>query len=180
MRRPLALLLSIAAITFTFEDAEAQSIIRPSSRPWWFAGGLGPAVGVTTSRGGGGTFTQFMLSQEIGGHFSGDGEGPALAGHISEAFGRGIFRLTLGPRFYYDIEIANKGIYVAPYAQIGYTLFADTVDPHYVNMQFGVSGRFVLEDRGLLFIQLGNFDFNFNDNGLILFWDLQMGGGVTF
>ncbi len=175
--------LVAAALTFLpSATAEAQDVVRPSTRPWWFAGGLGPSIFVTTDRGSRGGFTQFMLTQEIGGHFSGDGEGPALGAHLSESFGSGFFRFTVGPRFWYDIQVAsNLGVYVTPDAQLGYTFFSGRVfSSHAVNLQAGCAARVVLGDRGMVFMRPVSFDFNFNDNGMVLTYNLIMGGGVTW
>jgi hypothetical protein len=40
--------------------------------------------------------------------------------------------------------------------------------------------RVVLGDRGMVFLRPVSFDFNFNDNGMILTYNLIMGGGVTW
>jgi len=166
----------------------APRVLRPGTHPWWFQGGFGPSAyvtgGETGGRGGfGGSFTQFMLTQEIGGHFSGDFEGPALAAHFAEAFGgpgRGAnFRFTTGPRFYYDIQVNDQyGIYIAPYGQIGYT-FWDLASNHYFNLQFGATCHIVLADRAVVGAQLVSFDFNIGDVWLMNY-SMQFFGGVSW
>lgn len=186
----LAGAFTLAALMGVSSSAEAAPrVLRPGTHPWWFQGGFGPSVAVTGGQTGGrgfgrgGDFTQFMLTQEIGGHFSGDFEGPGLVAHFAEAFGGRFaapFRFTTGPRFYYDIQVNDQyGIYIAPYGQIGYTFWDFPGAEHYFNLQFGASCHIVLADRAVVGAQLVNFDFNIGD-----FWwmnySMQFFGGVSW
>jgi hypothetical protein len=180
---------AVASAMVTLPSATADAapeVLRPGTRPWWFAGGFGPSIHVANSfggrgRGGFGGFTQFMLTQEIGGHFSGEFEGPALGAHLSESFGSGVFRFTVGPRFWWDIQVVDDlGLYITPDAQIGYTLYSGFGTAHNVNLQFGAAGRLILGDRGMVFARIVAFDFNFGDIPMILTYNLILGGGVTW
>jgi hypothetical protein len=176
-----ALALGVVMSASVEADA-APRVLRPGTHPWWFQGGLGPSVGVTGTNGGN-LPTQFMLTQEIGGHFTNDFEGPGLVAHFAEAFGgrgRGNnnFRFTTGPRFYYDIQVNDSyGIYIAPYGQIGYTFVEN--DFHFFNLQFGATAHIILADRAVVGAQLVNFDINVGD-----FWfmnyTMQFFGGVSW
>ena len=173
----------MAALTAGVDAAEAAPprVLREGTHPWWFQGGLGPSAFVTNSFGSRGSFTQFMLTQETGGHFTGDFEGPALVAHFAEAFGGGPgspFRFTTGPRFYYDIQPSDGwGIYIAPYAQVGYT-FVER-NEHFFNLQFGASMHMILADRAVVGVQLVNFDFNIADY-FFMNYSMQFFGGVSW
>ncbi len=174
--------LALGGVMTASSEAEAAPrVLRPGTHPWWFQGGFGPSVGVTDDFGG--VYpTQFMLTQEIGGHFTGDFEGPALVAHFAEAFGGGRgapFRFTTGPRFYYDIQVNDQyGIYIAPYGQIGYT-FVER-DNHAFNLQFGASCHIILADRAVVGAQLVNFDINVGDQYFFMNWSMQFFGGVSW
>ncbi|HHH27851.1 MAG TPA: hypothetical protein ENK57_05840 [Polyangiaceae bacterium] len=173
--------LAVGGVTAVSATAEAAPrVLRPGTHPWWFQGGFGPSVGVTGTRGAS-LPTQFMLTQEIGGHFTGDFEGPALVAHFAEAFGGrgGLFRFTTGPRFYYDIQVNDQyGIYIAPYGQIGYTFIER--DNHAFNLQFGGSMHMILADRAVVGAQLVNFDINVGDAFWFMNWSMQFFGGVSW
>lgn len=163
-------------------------ILEPSKRPWFFTGALGPSILID----GPGSFgfykcgrvfcggdTQLMLQFEIGGHFSGDGSGPALGAGFDFGFG-GAFRFEPGLKFWYDIgPIADMAIYVTPSVQVGYGYQNLSSDRHAFNVQLGASGRVVLGNRGMLFAQLLGFDIHAKNNVLVTY-NILFGGGVTF
>jgi hypothetical protein len=160
----------------------APDVLRPGTHPWWFAGGIGPAFGVTSEygRGWGSHWNQFALTEEIGGHFSGEFEGPALGAHFQQGFGNHFFRSTIGLRFWYDIQVVDDlGLYIAPDGQLGWTYIDTPGGDHFLNFQFGAAGRLILGDRGMVFARVACFDFNFGD----IWWlnyNLILGGGVTW
>lgn len=163
-------------------------ILEPSKRPWFFTGAIGPSILID----GPGNFgfyrcgrvfcggdTQLMLQMEIGGHFSGDGSGPALGAGMNFGFGGG-FRFEPGLKFWYDIgPIADMAIYVTPHVQLGYGYQAQVSDRHAFNVQLGASGRVVLGNRGMLFAQLVGFDIHAK-NDVLVTYNILFGGGVTF
>lgn len=183
----LAASLGVAAAIPASAHA-VPKILEPSKRPWFFTGAVGPSILID----GPGVFgfyrcgrvfcggdTQLMLQFEIGGHFSGDGSGPALGAGFNFGFG-GAFRFEPGLKFWYDIgPIADMAIYVTPSVQVGYGYQNLSSDRHAFNVQIGASGRVVLGNRGMLFAQLVGFDIHAKNNPLVTY-NILFGGGVTF
>lgn len=205
-RRRLAvragLFAGVAAVGVAVLPGEALAvpeILQPSTRPFFFTGGIGPSILMAGDYGLGwghrgcygylggcyrGADAQFMLQLEFGYHFSGDGEGPALGAGLDMGFG-GNFRVEPGVKFWYDIEIADMAIYVTPYAQLGYGFVQP--DYHAFNIQFGASCRIVLGDRGMLYMTPVGIDLDpgghsrgGNGSGILATWNIMFGGGVTF
>ncbi|MCC6523958.1 MAG: hypothetical protein IT373_14965 [Polyangiaceae bacterium] len=173
--------------------SDGGDILRPGTRPWFFAGGFGPSI-LLEGRGGyyygpgrcfglgcrgGRGDTQFMLQFEIGYHFSGDSSGPALGLATDLGFG-GPFRAEPGLKFWYDIgPIADMGIYITPTVQLGYGYINQSGDAHAFNVQIGTSLRIVLGDRGLVYVQPFCADIHAKTN-VLLTHNIIFGGGVTF
>ena len=171
------LAIAAALLTSTIES-RAQDLVEPSTNPMWASLSLGPAIGVANF-----PTTQFKLTQEFGYHFSGEGEGPALGLSIGESFGDGVFVFQPGPKFWWDIQIMDDlGIYVTPQAQVGYGLLTGFgATSHNFNWLFGVEGRVVLGDRGIVTFRPLSFDFFAGDVAdVVVRYDLMFGGGVTF
>jgi hypothetical protein len=177
--------------------AEAQDILAPSDRPHFFAGGVGP------------TFyafhrpcrqfrsrylcrrTAFKAGLDYGYHFSGEFEGPAIGVSIEQTFDDSLYTFNPAFKLWWDIEIADKAIYVTPFAKIGYLLGSDWFDHsfgqdfiHGLNLGFGVEGRTVLHNRALLFLRLIHVDTflgDFPDDDIFLAnWTILIGGGVVW
>jgi hypothetical protein len=98
-----------------------------------------------------------MLTQELGWHVSGDGEGFALGLAIGEGFGNRIFRFQPSFKMWWDIQVVEElALYVTPGLELGYALFHADAGPfgsaneHTFHAQAGVEARLVLADRGLL------------------------------
>ena len=77
-------------------------------------------------------------------------------------------------------------IYVAPFAKAGYA-FATCSGcsmGHYFNIGFGVEGRVVLADRGMLFFRPLQLDTYMGGSryfaGFVVNYSMLIGGGVTF
>lgn len=190
----LAVTLALATLTLA-EDVQAQSpdngVLRPSSRPTYAAFGIGPSFGLTacgeSGCGDATALTQVKLAQEIGWHVSGDGEGFALGASVEEAFGDNIFRFQPGFKMWWDIQPSQKlALYIAPTLKVGYALFSADAGPlgsatdHAFNAQVGVAGRLVLGDRGMLFFRPITIDTFTTEDGVLLTYDVMIGGGVTF
>ncbi|MBI4951608.1 MAG: hypothetical protein HY908_06215 [Myxococcales bacterium] len=200
---PVLVAVAGVAVGVCASPGEAHAvpeILEPSTRPWFFTGGIGPSIvmagdyglgwghrGCDWRWGGcwGGADAQFMLQVEIGYHFSGDGAGPALGFGMDMGFG-GSFRIEPGLKFWYDIgPIADMAIYVTPYAQLGYGYVQP--DYHAFNIQFGASCRIVLGDRGMLFmtpigidLDPGGHSRSAGSSSVLATWNIMFGGGVTF
>jgi hypothetical protein len=159
--------------------SSAQGMLEPGTRPMFVDVGLGPAILVLP----GGGFTQFKLEQEFGYHFSGDSAGPAIGIAISESFGGSSFIFQPGPKFWYDIQLGDNAIYISPQGKLGYALISAGGTGHAFNWQFGLEGKLILGDRGLIFFRPLAFDFFAGDVGsesFLMRYDLMFGGGVTF
>ena len=186
LRRLGAVAIGLAAFCAVMLDGmpaqAAPDVLRPGTHPWWFAGGIGPSFGVAGRGGYGHSWrNQFNFTEEIGGHFSGEFEGPALGAHFQQGLGNHFFRSTIGIRFWYDIQVVDDlGLYIAPDAQLGWTYIDAGGDDHFMNLQFGAAGRLILGDRGMVFARVACFDFNFGDTYWWMNYNLILGGGVTW
>jgi len=161
------------------DEAEARPrILRPGTRPAVYMGGIGGDIGL--NHGGG----DLVIHNTLGYHFSGDSSGPALGGDLDLLIGGG-FGMALGPRFWYDIQIAGMSIYIAPYVRPALVLLfgAGAVEAA-VNIQFGVRGKVILNNRAVLFLEFPGIGINIapTATGTIVSARLRMmfGAGVTF
>ena len=174
----------LCAVSLTTSIASADDILAPSTNPAWAALNLGPSIAVLACGSGGcasGSFTQFKLTQEIGYHVNGEGDGFAIGAAISEAFGNGLFRFQPGFRMWGDIAVDDDlAIYITPYAHVGYALLSAGGTDHAFNPALGLAGRMVLADRGFISFSPVAFDFLINDNGMLMAYELAFAGGVTF
>ena len=107
--------------------------------------------------------------------------GPAIGAMLAETFGFGAFLLQVGPKFWWDIPITDAAIYITPQAELGYAgAFGGGASAHFFNWEFGLEGRIILGDRGLLIFRPIGFDFFAGGGGFTVAYDLMLGGGVTF
>ncbi len=186
----VALAIAVIGVLGPASDAEAApKILRPSTRPMFFTGGVGPVFwglnrSTTNFNRGRGLYTRFKLGLDWGYHFSGDGEGPAIGASLEQEF-IDFYFFNPAFKFWYDIEIADMAIYVAPLAKAGYALATRSgYTGHYFNLGVGVEGRVVLADRGMLFLRPLQLD-SYMGGGtyygsFILNYSAMIGGGVTF
>ncbi len=185
----VALAIAVVGVAGPASDAEAApQILRPSTRPMFFTGGVGPVFwGLNhSSRYSRGLYTRFKTGLDFGYHFSGDGEGPAIGASLEQEF-IDFYFFNPAFKFWYDIEIADMAIYVAPLAKAGYALATCTGcnTGHYFNLGVGVEGRVVLGDRGMVYLrplQLDSFmgGSRFYGSAFVLNYSAMIGGGVTF
>lgn len=191
--------LALAVLTLPGEAEAQPEILRPSDRPHFFAGGIGPNF-YAFHRSCAGRFasryvcrrTSFKVGLDYGYHFSGEFEGPAIGVSIEQTFDDALYTFNPAFKFWYDIEIADMAIYVTPWAKAGYMLGSDFLDPdpfvsnvvHGFNIGFGAEGRVVLHNRGLLFLRpihvdtfLGDFP---GDTVFVFNWSVLLGGGVVW
>jgi hypothetical protein len=203
-RAPLmAALLTALMLVCVAEDSWAQrrpAILRPSDRPWFFAAGIGPTF-YAFHRGCGryGRFgrrgycsdVHFKVGLDIGYHFSGDFEGPAIGASIEQEFDNDFYFFNPAFKFWWDIEIADMAIYITPQAKAGYAMGTAWFDDfiHGFNIGAGVECRLVLHNRGLVFLRpiqidtyLGDFDdFGGDDDvDFVINWSILLGGGVVW
>jgi hypothetical protein len=202
-RRAAPLLLALVAgctLLFFSSSSQAQgrpAILRPSDRPWFFEAGIGPSFYAFYERcrgfRGRGYLcrrTQFKLGLDIGYHFSGDFEGPAIGASIEQTFDDEFYFFNPAFKFWWDIEIADMAIYVTPFAKAGYAMGSTYFDNfiHGFNIGAGVEGRLVLHNRGLVFLRpvqidtyLGDFEeYDFDDVDFVVTWTILLGGGVVW
>lgn len=185
-RRPAALVaaLVIAAGVLLGWSPEAEAfprVVRPGTRPWVFIFGLGPSLGMHAGGYRAARLHQFKLQQDIGGHFSGDAEGPALGASFEESFANSHFRFESGVKFWWDIQLVDDlGLYLAPEGRWGFGLstFSHSTD-FFFNMQYGLSGRLILADRAIVFFKPITVDLNIGQY-VAAYWDIMAGGGVTW
>jgi hypothetical protein len=210
MRTPKRAPLIAAVFTFvallfaSTPEAQAQPrILRPSTRPMFFTGGVGTEFfGLNDGDFGPGRFgynQRFKVALDFGYHFSGKGDGPAIGASLEQTFGNR-FGYMLNPafKFWWDIEIADMAIYIAPFAKAGYAMMTRPnicsrrflgvrrcPMGHFANIGIGVEGRVVLNDRGMLFLRPVQIDTylgpdDFYGEVFIIGYSLLLGGGVTF
>ena len=158
-------------------EAEVPPTLRPGTRPMFFHFQIGPSIGLVK------TSTQFMMTQEFGWHFNGTSEGPAIGGAISESFGSGAVGFSITPKFWWDIQpLDTLGLYLTPYAQLGYLLFGATGGggtAHFFNIHFGFMMKLMLGDRGFVSFQPFSLDMGAGDT-FVMRYNLLFGGGATF
>src|SRR5690606_25572672 len=136
-------------------------------------------------------YERAKLAFDFGYHFSGDGDGAAIGATIEQTFSGNFYTFNPAFKFWYDIEIADLGIYVAPLAKAGYAVH--TCDgcgfyyrgrtEHAFNIGVGVEGRVVFKDRWMVYlrpIQLDSYMGDFYGRTFVLNYDVLVGGGVTF
>jgi hypothetical protein len=170
---------------------EDSGVVAPSTHAGFAAFGIGPGVGLSACGDGGcagaSDFTQVLLTQEIGFHPGGGGDGFALGLAVSEGFGNHVFRFRPGFKMWWDIAPKRDlGLYIAPTVQLGYALFSadagpfGSADEHAFHAAPGLELRLVLADRALITFKPLSFDFYASDDGLLVEYGLSAGGGVTF
>lgn len=192
-RGPALTGLAVAAALLLGATAEAQAvprILRPGTRPWVFIGGLGFSGAVFgdwgTSRYYRGNWRselhRFKLMEDIGGHFSGDASGPALGASFEQSFNEHYFMFEAGPKFWWDIQpVKDLGLYIAPEVRIGPAVSVNGDAHGWFNTQMGCSGRLILGDRGIVFFKPFTLDLLADfDGSWVGFWDVMLGGGVTW
>jgi hypothetical protein len=179
-----------AAADIGEESTEDSGVLSPSSRAGFASFGIGPSVGIAACGdpgcGDASEFTQVMLSQELGWHVSGDGEGFALGLAVGEGLGNHIFRFQPSFKMWWDIQPSDLAIYITPSLELGYALFhADagglgSADEHAFHAQLGAEVRLVLADRALLSLKPVGIDVYAQEDGVLVGYALSVNGGVTF
>jgi hypothetical protein len=168
-----------------------ESVVRPSSRGMFAGFGIGPSIGILGCNDTGcdtdASFNQLKIAEEIGFHFSGDGEGPALGVSFEEGFGDHLIRFQPGVKFWWDIQPDNDlALYIAPTVKAGYALFhldlegLGEANEHAFNGQVGAAVRLVLADRALVYLRPITLDMFFTEDGMAMTYDIMAGGEVTF
>lgn len=206
MKRTTAFIVALLTCTFVASvffagvaeaQGKARQIIPPSTRPMFFTVGIGPSFWALNDRRVGrfglrrGHYERAKLAFDFGYHFSGDGEGPAIGAAVEQTFSGNFYSFNPAFKFWYDIEIADLGIYVTPLAKAGYAL--QTCDgcgfiyrnrtEHAFNLAVGVEGRVVFKDRWMVYLRpvhLDTYMGAFYGQTFLLNYDVLLGGGVTF
>lgn len=179
-----ALTAALAVLLASASEAQAYPrVLRPGTRPWEVSIGFGPSIIGVEDRHPRALrqHVQFKMMQQIGGHFQGDSEGPALGGTLEEAFIHDI-RFSAGCKFWWDIKIIDDlGLYLFPEAKAGFAIWTDPghdIDPFF-NVQAGFGGKLILDDRWMVFLKPITPDFYIGRH-FVFAWDILLGGGVTF
>jgi len=166
----------------------------PDGKPWFFQGAIGGAFHMFPGRPDdfrgrpiGSLRHQFKISEELGYHFSGEFEGPAIGPHFSQAFGNGFGRLTAAFKFWWDIQPKDDlALYIAPFGHAGYTGWFNGHWANTFNTQFGAEGRLILGQTGLVFLRAIAIDLHIGDAILAYdshftgYYDLMLGGGLCW
>ncbi len=170
------------------DDVEDDPSLPPSTRPWIAEIAGGPSMPLALCQGqgercDGASVPQGLLSQVIGAHLTGHGEGFALGVGVQEAFGSSLIRVQPGLRFWGDFALApGQGLYMSPQAQIGYARYqvvgGDGSDMF--NWQLAAAIRLVLGDRITLTIAPVGFDWATDGEFLFMWFNASLGLGVTF
>jgi hypothetical protein len=175
-----AALAALAITALPLRSEAVPPLLRPATRGMFATFGFGPAIQIEWLPG------QFKIEQAFGWHFSGTGAGPAIGIHLAESFGNNFFGFAVGPRFWYDIQpMANLGLYIAPFAQLGFAVASasgcsgDGCTQAAFNMVFGGEVRLALADRGIVFFRPFSLDFFIQDE-FAMRYNLMFGGGVYF
>ena len=171
-------------VSWAPEAAAAPEILRPGTRPWAATLGFGPSFIVSTGAysghwadAGRGAY-QLSLQQEIGYHFQGESEGPALGLSLQEGFMHSV-HFEAGAKFWWDIRLVkDMAIYLAPEGRVGFSMWTSPFDPGF-DVQLGLTGKVILDDRWLLFLRPLTQDFNMGPH-FVFEWNVMLGGGVTF
>ncbi len=166
-------------------------VLRPGTRPMWVDLAFGPDFhGISGGRRppgfrGRDFDARFALGVDFGYHFEGTFEGPAIGASLEQTFGKGFYTINPAGKFWWDIMIADMGIYAAPFAKLGYMLgTASGNSAHAFNIGIGGEGRVVLDDRWLALLRLPQIDLLIGDNiggdTVSVNVHVMIGGGVTF
>jgi len=181
-RRTFTSLAALCALLATLSVTESRATaapeaIRPGTKAFFAGLQLGCGIGVTS-----GFISQVRLRQEFGWHFQGQFKGPAIGVSLSESFGSGGFLFTAAPKFWWDIQIMDLGLYVAPWIHAGFGLATNGSSVAAFNWAFGAEARLVLFDTGYVSFQPIAFDFYHGDFGTsaVVRYNLMFGGGFTF
>jgi hypothetical protein len=174
-------------------SSRADEILVPSTRPMFFVGGVGPEFfGLNVKDDGalpGAKRTRLRgrakIVLDFGYHFSGDGEGPAIGVTIEQSADDNFYVFNPAFKFWWDIQITDLAVYVAPFAAAGYALGAckGCSLGHAFNLDVGAEGRMVFVDRWMAFFRPVQLDFFFGDfleEKFLLHYAIVVGGGVTF
>ncbi len=174
----------------TPEPPADEHVMTEHTRPMWFSVGFGPSVGIVgcvrrlcnTEQ----SYTQFKVSEDFGFHVSGS-DGFAIGANLQQAFGNDVYRFSGAFKMWWDAPLTDDlALFLTPTVHAGYSLlyfdFGDlgTIVDHAFNAQAGLGLRMVLLDRVLLYVRPITADVLIGEDGVALFYDIAVGGGVTF
>ena len=180
------------------KDTRAEDLMPPSTRPLFFVGAVGPTFfginrgggpgpgGPGGPRGFGGSLSRAKIAVELGYHFSGEFEGPAIGFAIEQSFDDKFYVFNPSFKFWWDIQVVDDyAIYVAPFAKAGYAITAACAGcpDHAFNVGLGAEGRVVFKGRWVVLfrpIHIDTYVGNFFDVRFWLNHSLLVGGGVAF
>ncbi len=148
----------------------------------------------------------FKMHQELMFHLTGKWHGPALGIMTQEEFaGGGYFGFNIAPKFAYDIQVVKGlALLISPFVSLGYHLshwnyywynYYGYTRANYsaANLQFGVTGKLMIAQRWLVWLQVPSFDMHIGPGTYYCApgvpgcgtyfaarFDVLAGGGVAF
>lgn len=167
-----------------------DDVMTDNSHAMWVGLGFGPSVGIVgcvrrlcnTEQ----SYTQFKLSEDFGYHVSGS-DGFAVGANLQQAFGNDVFRGTAAFKVWFDAPLSDDlALYLTPMVHVGYSLLyfdfgeLGSIVDHAFNAQAGLGIRMVLLDRVLVYVRPITADMLVGPDGVALFYDIAVGGGITF
>ncbi|MBM4360766.1 MAG: hypothetical protein FJ096_21880 [Deltaproteobacteria bacterium] len=193
--RLLGVVLAAGAVLASREAAadDADEWVPPSSRRMWYAAGLGSDIGVASCGYYHGC-AHFQFINEVGYHFNGRGDGPAIGGLLILGGARNTFRFSPQAKFWWDIPVFPRhAFFLTPGLSAGYNLVQsrlwvgdifdlreDWASNHSLIVQGTFAGRVVLRNRGLAYFQPVGLGLNLGGGGVGLAITSVLGGGFTF
>lgn len=170
------------------DEGDDDPALPASTRPWIVEIAAGPSMPLAVCQGqgercDGAAVPQGKLSQVIGVHVTGDGEGFGIGAGVQEGFGSSFLRVQPGLRLWGDFALADgEGLYMSPQAQIGYARYqvVGGDGTNMFNWQLAAAIRLVLADRFTLTIAPVGFDWATDGEFLFMWFDASIGFGATF
>lgn len=165
-------------------------VMTDNSHAMWVGLGFGPSVGIVgcvrrlcnTEQ----SYTQFKVSEDFGYHVSGS-DGFAVGANLQQAFGSDVFRFTAAFKMWFDAPLTDDlALYLTPMVHLGYSLLyfefgeLGSIVDHAFNAQAGLGIRMILLDRVMVYVRPITADMLVGPDGVALFYDIAVGGGVTF
>lgn len=105
--------------------------------------------------------------------------GPAIGGAIAESFGDGYFLFQAGFKLWWDIQVSDLGLYIAPFGVAGFAVDTLGGGNGYFNFQFGGQLKLILNRRWDVWVRPVAFDFFAGDQFRVRY-DFMAGGVITF
>jgi len=168
------------------DGRDIPEVLRPGTKPMFFSGAIGPTFFGINRKFDAGEGSRGKLALDFGYHFDGAMEGPAIGATVEQTFSDAFYLFNPAFKFWWDIQpVDDLGLTIAPFAKAGYAgAFCDGGCPgHAFDLGFGVEGRLVLDDIGLVLVrplQFDNYLGDMFDRSFFLTYSFLVGGGLIF